>query len=90
MNEQMPGGKNVGWSALLGEPLPVGTRIRFTRTLTGEATGDHPAFLYAEKGDGGEITGHGTPEGYWVKWDRWPHAFGASRDEFEPLTPNAS
>lgn len=91
MNEQTPEGKNVPCSALLGDTLlPVGTRIRFTRTLTEDATGDHPAYIYARKGDEGEVTGHGTSEGYWVKWDKWPHAFGAGRDEFEPLMPNAS
>ncbi len=58
--------------------LPVGTRIKFIKSLYSGPTGDCPAFVYAEKGDGGVITGHGTPEGYWVKWDKWPHAFGAS------------
>lgn len=27
----------------------------------------------------------GTPEGYWVKTDSWPHEFGASDKEFEVL-----
>lgn len=63
--------------------LPVGTRIRFTKNLTEPAGDEHPGRLYAEKGSLGEITGHGTREGYWVKWDHWPHPFGASRDEFE-------
>lgn len=66
-------------------PLPVGTRIRFTKTLTEPACGDHPAFIYARKGELGEITGHGTREGYWAKWDRWPHPFGLSPAEFEPV-----
>ena len=57
--------------------LPVGTRIRFVKSMYENATGDHPAFVYAEKGDGGIVTGHGTREGHWVKWDKWPHAFGA-------------
>jgi hypothetical protein len=57
--------------------LPIGTRIRFIKSLYGAVTGDSPACVYAEKGDGGVVTGHGTPEGYWVKWDKWPHAFGA-------------
>lgn len=57
--------------------LPVGTRIRFVKSLYGSATGDSPACVYAEKGDGGVVTGHGTPEGHWVKWDKWPHAFGS-------------
>lgn len=63
--------------------LPVGTRIVFTKTLTSEATGDHPALLYAEVGQTGEITGHGTKEGYWVKTDDWPNPFGASDNEFK-------
>ena len=57
--------------------LPVGTRIQFVKSIYGAATGDSPACIYAKKGDGGVVTGHGTPEGYWVKWDKWPHAFGA-------------
>ena len=58
--------------------LPVGTRIRFLRTLTAPANEDHPAIVYAESGDGGAVTGHGCKEGHWVKWDRWPHSFGAT------------
>jgi hypothetical protein len=57
--------------------LLVGTRIRFVKSLYRDATGDGPACVYAERGDGGVVTGHGTPEGHWVKWDKWPHAFGA-------------
>lgn len=63
--------------------LPVGTRIRFTKTLDAAANSDQPARLYAKVGDLGEILGHGTREGYWVKVDWWPEAFGASGDEFE-------
>jgi len=57
--------------------LPTGTRIKFVKSLYGPATEDRPACTYAEKGDGGVVTGHGTPEGHWVKRDNWPHAFGA-------------
>ena len=67
------------------ELLPVGTRIRFLHDLTEDACGDHPCLLYARRGGLGTITGHGTSEGYWVKWDDWPNAFGASADEFEVL-----
>ena len=67
----------------LSRPVPVGTRIRFTRDLECGPTGDHPAFIYARKGDLGRITGHGTREGYWATWDRWPTPFGLSPDEFE-------
>jgi len=64
--------------------LPIGTKIRFTKTLEDGANEDHPDLLYAEKGELGEIVGHNAKEGYMVKADRWPKAsFGASRDEFE-------
>jgi hypothetical protein len=63
--------------------LPIGTRIRFTKTLTSGPDEYSPGNHYATKGDGGVITGHGTSEGYWVKWDGWNASFGASRDEFE-------
>lgn len=58
--------------------LPVGTRIRFLKQLGCGPTGDHPSFIYAEKGDMGEVTGHGCVEGHWVSWDKWPHSFGAT------------
>jgi hypothetical protein len=57
--------------------LPIGTRIRFIKSLYGHATGDSPACVYAKKGELGVVTGHGTPEGHWVKTDNWPHSFGA-------------
>jgi hypothetical protein len=57
--------------------LPIGTRIRFIKSLYGAATGDSPPCVYAEKGDGGVVTGYNNFEGHWVKWDHWPHAFGA-------------
>lgn len=63
--------------------LPIGTRIIFTKTLAEGANEDSPAVIYARKGDGGEIVGHGCHEGYWVTWDAWPHKFGASLNEFE-------
>ena len=71
----------------MADLLPVGTRIRFTKTLTASANEDHPALLFAEKGDLGTITGHGCSEGYWVKIDSWPNPFGASPNEFEELKP---
>ena len=61
--------------------LPIGTRIKFVKDLTGDATGEHPAYLYARKGDGGEVTGHGCWEGHWVKWDKWDAPFGAKLGE---------
>lgn len=65
--------------------LPIGTRIRFVETLDAPASGDHPALIYATKGEMGEITGYGTREGYWVKTDSWPNPFGASIEEFTPI-----
>lgn len=71
--------------------LPVGTRIRFLKTLECGPNEYSPGNLYARKGDEGVITGHGTWEGYWVKWEHWPYAaFGASRDEFEPIDTAAT
>ena len=70
------------------ELLPIGTKIRFTERLSGPPTGDHPAFLFARKGQTGKIVGH-HPRGEWrysVKTDSWPHAsFSASDTEFEVL-----
>jgi hypothetical protein len=63
--------------------LPIGTRIRFQRTLDKPADSDSPAQVYAWAGELGEITGYGCCEGYWVKTDRWPTPFGASPEEFE-------
>jgi hypothetical protein len=65
--------------------LPIGTKIKFTKTLIEPASGDSPSLLFATKDETGEITGHGTYEGYWVKTDDWPNAFGASDSEFIPL-----
>lgn len=66
--------------------LPIGARIRFLKRLSSGPTGDHPAFLYAEKNQGGEVTGHGCPEGHWVKTDDWPTPFGAVLgEEFEAI-----
>jgi hypothetical protein len=62
---------------------PISTTIRFTRTLIEPACGDHPTLQYAREGEYGTIVGHGTREGYWVKTDNWPEAFGASDTEFE-------
>jgi len=67
----------------MSDLLPIGTRIRFTKTLESGPDEYSPGNLYARAGEFGEITGHGTQEGYWVKWDAWPNPFGASADEFE-------
>jgi hypothetical protein len=58
--------------------FPIGTRIRFLKTLTCPPTSEHPGFHYATKGDSGHVTGHDCREGHWVKWEGWTHAaFGA-------------
>lgn len=64
--------------------LCVGTKIRFKRTLSCGPTGDHPALEYAHHNETGEITKiGGCWEGYWVKADGWPAAFGCERKDFE-------
>ena len=65
--------------------IPVGTRIKFTKTLTESANEDHPDIIYARKDELGTVVGNGCSEGYWVTWDAWPHKFGASVNEFEIL-----
>ncbi len=69
---------------MTNEELPVGARIRFLKTLTSGPDDYSPGNLYARKGDGGEVTGHGCKEGHWVKWDDWDAPFGAELGiEFE-------
>lgn len=63
--------------------LPVGTRIKFTKTLTSGPDEFSPGNLYAEKGDLGVVVGHDCWEGHRVKWDKWDAPFGAVHgDEF--------
>ncbi len=66
---------------------PPGTRIRFPRTIIEPACGDHPEFLMAAAGDMGEVVScdRGLPFPYSVKWDGWPHAFGAEEADFEVI-----
>ncbi len=63
----------------------AGMRIRFLRDIDCGPTGEHPAFIYARKGEGGRITQvGGCWEGFWVKWDGWPSAaFGCQSKDFE-------
>jgi hypothetical protein len=68
--------------------LDIGTRIRFNRTMTEPACGDHPELLYAYAGETGTITGYGTREGYWAKTDNHPVAFGVAPHEFDVELPN--
>lgn len=69
--------------------LPVGTKIRFLKTICIPACGDHPELLLAEKGDGGEVVaGEPCREGHWVKWDHWKTPFGAQLGvDFEAVNP---
>ena len=57
--------------------VPVGTRIKFVKTLTEQASGDHPKLIYAEAGDLGYVVGYNDFEGYMVSWDKWPQPFGS-------------
>lgn len=57
--------------------LPIGTRIRFIKELSSGPDEDSPGNLYAEKDDLGEVTGHFSAEGHWVKRDKWKTPFGA-------------
>lgn len=57
--------------------LPVGTRIKFVKTLISGPDECGPGNLYARAGDFGVVTGHDCPEGHWVKWDKWEAPFGA-------------
>ncbi len=63
----------------------AGMRIRFLRDLGCGPTGEHPAYTYARKGDGGRIVRKGTCwEGFMVLWDNWPSAaFGCEPKDFE-------
>lgn len=68
--------------------LPVGTRIKFLKTLSSGPDEFSPGNLYAEKDDFGEVTGHGCAEGHWVKWDKWDAPFGATYGtEFVEASP---
>lgn len=60
-------------------------RIRFLRDIEEGPTGEHPAYIYARKGERGRITKVGMCwEGFWVKWDGWPQAaFGCQSKDFE-------
>ena len=61
----------------------IGDRIRFTKTLTEEACGDHPRLLYASKGELGEIVPAQYGTEIWAKRDAWPAPFAVTTDEIE-------
>lgn len=61
-------------------------RIIFKHDLYDEATGDHPTFLMAKRGQGGVLVEeHAERDGFncLVKWDGWETPFWASKTEFE-------
>jgi len=69
------------------DKLPIGTRIKFKREITEDATGDHPKFLLAERYELGTIARvHDSGDfAYSVIADHWPGAtFLANREDFEP------
>lgn len=57
--------------------LDVGTKIRFIKTLTEPACGDHPGLLYAYENETGKVLGHDVREGHWVITDSCTSPFGA-------------
>jgi hypothetical protein len=64
--------------------MEKGTRIKFLQDITCSATGDHPAFLFAKKGELGTINEKLKNNAYSVYWDGWKQApFIAEPHEFE-------
>ena len=60
--------------------LPLGTRVRFLKTLDSGPDEYGPGNHYATKGDLGTVVEGQFPckEGHWVTWDGWTQApFGA-------------
>lgn len=66
------------------EPIPAGTRIRFTRKVTQRVSNTY-TLLLAEKGWTGEIVGESGRKRwpYRVRADRSISAFVSNLDEFE-------
>ena len=62
------------------------SKIRFTKTLTEPACGDHPELLYAREGETGILGAGISYEGYWARTFNNPTWFGVSEDEFELFT----
>jgi hypothetical protein len=89
---------SAGCAPTAGCPLPLGTRIRFLKTLTSGPNCEGPGNHYATKGQLGTVaeSPYGPDakpcrEGYWVFWDGWSRApFGARLGEdFEVYQENA-
>lgn len=64
---------------------PVGTRIRFKRTITESACGDHPEFLLCIAGEYGVIVGYGTVFPYKVKTNYHRSEFYVKQDEIQVI-----
>lgn len=73
-----------------GQTLPIGTRVRFLKTLDEGPCDEHPGRLYARAGEFGTVVQGDFPcaEGHWVLWDGWKKSpFGAKLGEdFEGVT----
>jgi hypothetical protein len=70
-------------------PDLTGRRIRMTRDVWDDDSGDAPACTWAKRGQTGVVTGfHTIGWGYSVQLDHDERAhFGADRDEFELVEP---
>jgi hypothetical protein len=67
--------------------VPAGSRIRFKVRLSQGPTEETPAFVFAEAGQLGTVSGY-SERGTWrysVKADGWPTPFLASENEFEAI-----
>ncbi len=68
------------------KPIEVGDRIRFLKTLEDGPSEEHPAIVYATKGETGQVTKvGGCKEGFWVKTDRWDVPFGCESSDFDVI-----
>lgn len=64
--------------------MEKGTRIIFLQDITCSPTGDHPAYIFAKKGELGTINEKLKNDAYSVYWDGWERApFIAEPHEFE-------
>ena len=68
---------------------PIGTRIRFLRTITGYCETQGP-ITFANAGEEGEIVGYGTIFPYRVKVDAWGTSFGAKEKDFQRIVEKAA
>jgi hypothetical protein len=72
----------------MGAEMEAGARIRFKHDIHEEATGDHPQFIMARKGELGTFVRKNPCRDTYpcaVIWDHCPHAFWCKEDEFEAV-----